>query len=328
MTRPSSADRAARALARLVRVMATLRGPQGCPWDREQTHDSLRQHLVEETYEALEAIDRRDFDALKGELGDVLFQCVFHAQIASEKRRFALADAIDAITTKLIRRHPHVFTAAGRPLPARARRRSGIRTPAAVKEQWEVIKGREQQASGQKRRVLAGVPASMPALLRAHEIGRRVAAVGFDWSGPGEVIDKIEEETRELRQALGEDSSRRAEEMGDLLFSIANLARKLGIEPEAALRAANDKFTKRFAEMETRLEAAGQSVHGSSAETLDRTWTAVKRSRAEAASRLRRKVAAPASQGETSVSEGGAIPTPPAGRPSSSRRATIRRRSR
>jgi MazG family protein len=270
------ARRASRAMARLVRLMDTLRSPRGCPWDREQTHETLRAHLIEETYEALDAIDRRAFDKLPEELGDVLFQCVFHAQIAAEAGRFDLADAIDAISAKLIRRHPHVFLPSGRPLPVAAHRRSGVRTPARVKEQWEQIKAREQAASGARRRVLAGVPRSMPALLRAHEIGRRVGAVGFDWSRPDDVVTKIEEEVHELRGALHESPGRAAEEFGDLLFSVANLSRKLGIEPESALRAANDKFSERFAALEAEFERQGKSIHGASLEEMETVWRTIK----------------------------------------------------
>ena len=270
------ARRAAASLTHLVRIMDTLRSPGGCPWDRAQTHRSLRAHLLEEAYEALEAIDRGQIDHLVTELGDVLFQCVFHAQIAAEAGRFELADAIDAIAAKLVRRHPHVFTAGGRRLSARARRRAGIDSPAAVKTQWERIKARE--AAGRARRgVLAGLPSALPALLRAHEIGRRVGAVGFDWAEPGAVIDKIDEEARELRQALVEGPDRAAEELGDLLFSVANLARKVGIEPEAALRAANEKFTRRFEGIEAALAKQGRSVHDATTEELEALWHQVKR---------------------------------------------------
>jgi ATP diphosphatase len=272
----SRARRAATAIARLVRLMAALRSPRGCPWDREQTHETLRAHLIEETYEAIDAIDRRSFDALPGELGDVLFQCVFHAQLGAEAGRFDLADAIDAISAKLIRRHPHVFTPDGRLLAARARKRSGIRTPAKVKEQWEQIKAREQAASGARKRVLAGVPRSMPALLRAHEIGRRVGAVGFDWSRPEDVVGKVDEEVRELRESLTEGPARVGEELGDLLFSLANLSRKLGIEPESALRAANDKFTRRFEALETEFERQGRSVHDANLEEMEAVWQQIK----------------------------------------------------
>ncbi|HEY7475158.1 MAG TPA: nucleoside triphosphate pyrophosphohydrolase [Vicinamibacterales bacterium] len=271
-----TARRAAAAFARLVRVMQTLRSPGGCPWDREQTHASLRPHLLEEAYEAIETIDRGDLDALRAELGDVLFQCVFHAQIAAEDRRFDIGDAVDAITQKLIRRHPHVFTPSGRPLSSKARRTSLIRTSTAVKEQWEVIKAREQASAGTARRVLKGVPRSLPALQRAHEIGRRVAAVGFDWAHASDVVDKMDEEVRELRAALSESPERAAEELGDFLFSVANLARKLGVEPESALRTANDKFTRRFDALEEWFERRGRSVHGASLEELEAGWSNIK----------------------------------------------------
>src|SRR5215471_8035221 len=229
----TASRRAGASFARLVSVMATLRSPRGCPWDREQTPATLRPFLLEETYEALEAIDRGDFDDLRGELGDVVFQCVFQAQIAAEAGRFDIADVLNAITAKLIRRHPHVFTPEGRALSA-ARRRGRVKTPDAVLEQWEQLKAKEQTDAGATRRLLSGVPRSLPALLRAHEIGTRVAAVGFDWARPADVLDKIDEEARELRAALADEPGRAAEELGDVLFSIANLARQLHIEPESA----------------------------------------------------------------------------------------------
>ena len=276
---PSAATRGRRAgtaIARLVQVMDVLRSPDGCPWDRKQTHRTLRAHLVEETYEVLDAIDRGQLDKLPEELGDVLFQCVFHAQIAAEAGRFDLAGAIDTIVEKLIRRHPHVFTTTGRKLPRADRRRSRIRTPKAVKEQWEQIKAREKAGSGMPARVLSGVPRALPALLRAHEIGRRVAAVGFEWAQSQDVLDKIEEEVRELREAVTAGSPQATEEFGDLLFSIAQLARKLAIEPESALRAANEKFTTRFDALEGGFESRGQSVHGSSLAEMEAEWGRVK----------------------------------------------------
>ncbi len=192
--------------------MATLRSPHGCPWDRKQTHASLRPFLLEETYEALDALDRGDLKALPGELGDVLFQCVFHAQIASEAGEFEMADALTAITAKLIRRHPHVFTASGRPVArSKASRSRHPKTPSAVLTQWEQLKATEQKDAGVEKRLLSGVPKSLPALLRAHEIGERVAAVGFDWPDNAGVMDKIEEEVRELRQALAQSPARAAE---------------------------------------------------------------------------------------------------------------------
>jgi nucleoside triphosphate diphosphatase len=255
--------------------MDTLRSPHGCPWDREQTHESLRPFLLEETYEALEALDRGDLDRLPGELGDVLFQCVFHAQIAAEAGRFDFADALDAISAKLVRRHPHVFTPAGTPLP-RDRKSGRLATSGAVLQQWERLKAKEQDAAAVPKRVLGGVPRAMPALLRAYEIGTRVASVGFDWPRALDVVDKIDEEVRELREVAGHDSARAAEELGDLLFSIANLARKLGIEPESALRAANDKFTRRFNSIEGALTARGTTVHDVGAADLESAWAAVK----------------------------------------------------
>jgi MazG family protein len=255
--------------------MATLRSPEGCPWDREQTPRTLRPFLLEEAYEALDAIDRGDFDELKGELGDVLFQCVFHSQIAAERGRFDIADSIQSVVDKLIRRHPHVFHANGRPLSRRQKRgRAG--TPKAVLQQWEQLKAQEQAAVGREERVLSGIPRALPSLLRAHEIGSRVAAVGFDWNKTADVIGKIEEEVRELREALQESPARAAEELGDLLFSLANLARKLDMEPESALREANDKFTRRFDQLEAWLAARGRSVHGTPLTELEEAWQAVK----------------------------------------------------
>lgn len=264
-------------MSRLVNIMATLRSPHGCPWDRKQTHASLRPFLLEETYEALDALDRNDLEALPGELGDVLFQCVFHAQIAAESGRFEMADTLDAITAKLIRRHPHVFTASGRPVArgktARARHPT---TPSAVLTQWEQLKAAEQKHAGAEKRLLSGVPKSLPSLLRAHEIGTRVAAVGFDWPNTTGVVNKIEEEVRELREALTQSPERAAEEFGDLLFSIANLARKLDVEPEAALRSANEKFSTRFSAVEADLERRGSSVHAATTEEMEAAWQRVK----------------------------------------------------
>ena len=255
--------------------MTTLRSPSGCPWDREQTPQSLRPFLLEETYEALEAIDRSDPQLLKGELGDVLFQCVFQAQIAAEAGRFDIAESVQSIIDKLIRRHPHVFTRGGRPIGEATRRRS-VKSSSAVLVQWEQLKAAEQKNAGAKPQVLAGVPRALPALLRAHEIGTRAAAVGFDWPSASQVMDKIEEEVRELRDALDEHPDRAAEEMGDLLFALTNLSRKLGLEPESALRMANDKFTARFGRVEELLAARGRTVHEASLEEMEEAWQQVK----------------------------------------------------
>jgi len=273
--------RSGRAFERLVSIMATLRSENGCPWDRKQTHESLRPFLIEEAYELIDVIDKAAIDKRRtadfpGELGDVLFQCVFHAQLGAERREFDIVDAINAISEKLIRRHPHVFTKSGKPLGARGRKKLGLNSPDAVLTQWEAIKAKEQGKAGKKKRILSGIPQAMPALLRAHEISERVAAVGFEWKKTSEVVDKIDEEVRELREALNESPARAEEELGDLLFAIAGLARKINLEPEAALRKANEKFTKRFERVETELEKRGSSVHQSNLEEMDGIWQQIK----------------------------------------------------
>jgi MazG family protein len=248
--------------------MRTLRSAGGCPWDREQTIESLRPFVLEETYEVLQAIDRQDHEALRGEIGDFLFEGVFLAQIEADEGRFTVADSLRAIARKLIRRHPHVFGT-----------RKGVRTPGQVLEQWEAIKAREQQTSGERKAVLGGLPKALPALLGAHEIGTRVAAVGFDWARVADVVGKIKEEVAELERAVhSEGRARVEEEMGDLLFSIANLARKLGVEPESALRRANQKFAERFDQLERHLEAMGRSVHDASLDEMESAWNEVKNS--------------------------------------------------
>jgi len=257
---------AGEAFQKLVDVMRRLRGPDGCPWDRQQSIHSLRGFVLEETYEVLDAIDNDDHEALRGEIGDLLFEGVFLAQIESDEGRFDIVESLNAITEKLIRRHPHVFGTA-----------QGVDTAGKVVEQWEQIKAREQKDAGRRRALLSGVPKAMPALLRAHEIGTRVAAVGFDWSRSEDVVDKIEEEVHELRGALTHETRERAEEeMGDLLFSVASLARKLGIEPESALRKANEKFTARFEALEHRFEQRGRSVHDATLDEMEEVWAAVK----------------------------------------------------
>jgi MazG family protein len=254
------------AFQKLVDIMQRLRGPDGCPWDREQTIHSLRGFVLEETYEVLDAIDNDDHDALRGEIGDLLFEGVFLAQIESDEGRFTVSDSLSAITEKLVRRHPHVFSST-----------EGVDTAGKVVEQWEQIKAREQEDAGARRALLSGVPKALPSLLRAYEIGTRVAAVGFDWARTEDVVDKIEEEVHELRAAVRDETRERAEEeMGDLLFSIANLARKLGIEPESALRKANEKFSTRFAALERRFEEQGRSVHDATLDEMEAVWSEIK----------------------------------------------------
>jgi nucleoside triphosphate diphosphatase len=266
-TRSGPLSSAGREFQTLVDIMARLRGPAGCPWDLEQTIESLRGFVLEETYEVLDAIDRGDHAALLGEIGDLLFEGVFLAQIEHDDGRFTVSDSLRAISTKLIRRHPHIF----------GTNASSVRTPGQVLEQWEAIKAREQKDAGERRSILRGVPRALPSLLRAHEIGCRVAAVGFDWARTREVVDKIEEEVAELRRAVdSEGQARTEEEMGDLLFSIANLARKLGIEPESALRKANDKFSARFEALERAFESRGRSIHDATLEEMEAEWQRVK----------------------------------------------------
>jgi tetrapyrrole methylase family protein/MazG family protein/ATP diphosphatase len=258
--------------------MQRLRSPGGCPWDRAQTLDSLSGFVLEETYEVLDAIDRGDRAALAKELGDLLFEGVFLAQIGADERAFTVVDSLAAIADKLVRRHPHVF---GRDEATTQFSSPGgpktIDTPAQVVEQWEQIKAHEQRQAGGRPGVLAGVPKALPALLRAYEIGTRVAAVGFDWARPEDVVQKIEEEVAEFRRAIGHESRQRAEEeMGDLLFSVANLCRQLGIEPEAALRKANEKFSARFEEMERRFESRGHTVHAATLDEMEAEWQSIK----------------------------------------------------
>ena len=261
---------AGREFQKLVDIMRRLRGPDGCPWDRQQTLQTLRPFVLEETYEVLDAIDRNDHDALLGEIGDLLFEGVFLAQLADDERHFNVSDSLRHVSAKLIRRHPDVFGST-----------RGVDTAGKVLEQWEQIKSREQKQTGEQRSVLRGMPKALPSLLGAHEIGTRAAAVGFDWVKATDVVAKIEEEVAELKQAVeGEGAARVEEEMGDLLFAMANLARKLGIEAESALRKANQKFTTRFQELERRLEQAGRSVHDASLEEMETMWENVKRKRA------------------------------------------------
>jgi MazG family protein len=268
-------DQPGRKFERLLDIMRTLRAPGGCPWDREQTHASLRPFVLEETYEVLEAIESGAPGQLREELGDFLFEAVFLAQISEEKGEFAIGDAIDAICDKLVRRHPHVFA-----------RRSGddTLTSGQVIEKWETLKARERAERGESpktsKTTLSGVPKTLPSLLRAYEIGSRAAAVGFDWARAADVLDKIDEEVAEVRHEIEsgatDDLARAEEEMGDLLFAIANLSRKLGIEPEAALRRANEKFTARFEALERAFAARGKPLSEATLDEMEDEWKRVK----------------------------------------------------
>lgn len=254
-----------RAIDRLLAIMARLRDPErGCPWDREQSFATIAPYTIEEAYEVADAIERQDMVALKDELSDLLFQVVFHARMAEEAGHFGFDDVAQAIADKMERRHPHVFGDAG------------ISSVAAQNEAWEAHKAAERQASGgATTSVLDGVALALPALLRAAKISRRAARIGFDWPDADEVIDKIDEELDELQDEMDEDRDPAVleEEMGDLLFAAANLARKLDIEPETALRRATAKFERRFRRVETLAQERGI---GPDIEALEALWDEVK----------------------------------------------------
>jgi MazG family protein len=262
---------------RLVEIMRRLRAPDGCPWDREQTPASLRPFVLEETYEVLEAIEHGTPQDLCEELGDFVFEAVFLARMHEEAGNFSIGDVVDGIADKLVRRHPHVFE--------RGDRQDAL-TSGQVVERWEALKARERALAGKTapektvKTTLSGVPKTLPSLLRAYELSARAAAVGFDWAKATDVLDKIDEEVAELRReveagATG-DLSRAEDEMGDLLFSIANLSRKLGVEPEAALRRASDKFSARFGHMEAELAARGVSLPDASLDEMEAEWQKAK----------------------------------------------------
>lgn len=260
----------------LVRIMRALRAPGGCPWDREQTLQSLRPYVLEETYELLDALDRGDLASLREELGDFLYEAVFLAQIAEEAGHFSIGDAIDAVATKLVRRHPHVFTPSGVPL---ADNGPGMSSDEVVRK-WEDLKAAERGAAGRvEKSILSGVPKTLPALLRAYETCARAATVGFDWVSASDVLDKMDEELRELRVAVRDRAvapSAVEDELGDLLFAFANFARKLGVEPEAALRRAADKFQARFEAMERLVRADGVALSSLTLDQQNTLWHRVK----------------------------------------------------
>ena len=246
---------------KLIAIMARLRAKDGCPWDVEQTHKSLRQHLLEEAYEVIEAIDLDDFEHLKGELGDLLLQVVFHAQMASEEDRFSIDDVVDAINEKLIRRHPHVFGD------------TKIETSAEQTIAWEKTKLTKEG----KKSAIDGVPKQLPALLRAHRMQGKAAAVGFDWQKIEPVWEKFNEEMEELKEAIArKDQSHVEEELGDVLFTIVNISRFLKANPEDALRGTIEKFERRFKQVEKTISAQGRFIGDASLEEMDEIWNAVK----------------------------------------------------
>ncbi len=270
------------AFDRLVAVMTRLRGPAGCPWDREQTHDSLKPHLIEETYEVVEAIDSGQDQSLREELGDLLFQVLFHAQIAKENARFDIEAVLKTTTEKMIRRHPHVFSEQAEKTKARSdSNRNNADPPVGsdtVLMRWEEMK--QQEAGKQDRKsILDGVPKSLPALLQAHQIQTRAARVGFDWKTRGPILEKIEEELNELREAVDSNVPERVEsELGDLLFSIVNYGRFLKINSEDALRATISRFTQRFQQMESEVKKKGRKLDALSLDEMNLLWEKAKSS--------------------------------------------------
>lgn len=248
-----------RSFERLVNIVSTLLGPEGCPWDKAQTHKSLKHHLIEESYEVAEAIDSNNPKLLKEELGDLLLQIVMHAEMDSQNGHYDIYDVIESISEKLIRRHPHVFG------------ETRLANAEEVLKRWDEIKKEEKENDGS---ILEGVPKSMPALMRAQEISKRASRVGFDWESPEGVIEKIREEERELMEAIkGGDKAKIEHELGDLLFAIVNLARWLGIDAEEALSQMVTRFTTRFMAMEKRAESPLREL---TFEEWDELWESTK----------------------------------------------------
>jgi MazG family protein len=267
MSEPDDAA-AGRAVARLLAIMRRLRAPDGCPWDREQDFASIAPFTIEEAYEVAEAIARNEPAALESELGDLLFQVVFHAQMGSERRWFDFASVANAISDKLTARHPHVFADAP------------VGDARQLNRVWEDLKARERAmrgaSSGESPSELADVPLALPALARAAKLGKRAGRVGFDWPDASGVRGKIDEELREIDELAPDERGRRAEELGDLLFATANWARHQGLDPEESLRLANAKFERRFRAMETLARGRGLSLNGLSAADWDGLWEEVK----------------------------------------------------
>ncbi|MEK7294486.1 MAG: nucleoside triphosphate pyrophosphohydrolase [Nitrospirota bacterium] len=266
----------------LVHLMAKLRAPDGCPWDRKQTHESLKPYLLEETYEVLETIDKQDEPKLREELGDLLLQILFHAQIAAERKAFSMEEVMQLLADKLVRRHPHVFGEKG----------DGALTPDQVYSNWEQIKKSERQQAGRSESVLDGVPKTLPALLRAFQIQARASRVGFDWphnsDGVHQVMDKVKEEIEELTDAYGTREKRAGgadqaalqrhleDEMGDVLFSLVNLARFLKVNPEDAMRRATDRFADRFHFIEAEASRTGRALESMTLAEMDALWEKAK----------------------------------------------------
>lgn len=261
-----SFDPAMKAFKKLLEVMAQLRGAEGCPWDKKQTHESLKPCLLEETYEVLAAIDDSGHPAhLQEELGDLLLQVVFHSQIAAESDQFHVEDVIHNLNEKLIRRHPHVF------------QKEKISDPELAISRWEQIKAQERKQKQVSTSLLSGVPEALPALLRAYRIGSKAARVNFDWPKVEDVWKKAKEEIEELQEAMDHEDQEAIEaEWGDLFFTLAQVARKLKVNPEEALRKSNDKFSKRFIHMEEQLKKAQKELHQVTSEEWNELWAQAK----------------------------------------------------
>lgn len=254
-----------KAFEELVDIMARLRGPDGCPWDREQTLETLKKYAIEETYEVVDAIDAHDMDELRGELGDLMLQIVFQSQLAKEEGDFDIKDVIEGISAKLIRRHPHVFGD------------TQVSSSDEVLDRWEKIK-RGEKGYEHRTSVLDGVPRNLPALMLAMEISKRAAKTGFEWPDLSAVVDKLDEEVDELKQELhAGDTSRIFEEIGDLLFTVVNVARWTKIDPEDALREMTRRFGARFRQIESAASESGKSVEEMSLEEMDAVWDRAKR---------------------------------------------------
>ncbi len=255
----------------LVSIMQRLLAPDGCPWDREQTFETLKGYLVEEAFEVLEALDEGDVPGHCEELGDLLFQIVFQAELRARRGEFGIDDVCEAIATKMIRRHPHVFADAK------------VKDSSEVLANWGKLKAAEHEEKGKIRRALDGVPVDLPALLRAQRLGEKAAAVGFDWPDAAGVREKIEEELREIDDAIAKkDPAAIEHELGDLLLAVSRYAAKLGVAPEDALRSALARFTRRFEAVEDRVAAAGHEMKALSLDELDAHWNEVKRGEASA----------------------------------------------
>ena len=280
-----------RDISGLLDIMARLRTPgSGCPWDLEQSFATIAPFTIEEAYEVVDAISRGDLDDLRDELGDLLLQVVFHARMAEEQNAFTFADVVEAISTKMIRRHPHVFADSG-----------GRLTPTDVKGAWERIKAEEKAERASRRpqqdaapvSLLSGVKAGQPALTRAMELQRKASSVGFDWNDPRAVLAKIREEACEIEAALDRgDADELADETGDLLFALVNLARHVGADPETALRGTNAKFERRFGYIERALAAEGRSLENASLAEMDALWNAAKGEEPRDQSSVPRKISA------------------------------------